>query len=201
MPEVVRRLALLLVVPLAACTTGPNAASSTAASIVGTARSATSSAVTPMKVAVSGTSLTTTTNSDGRFTLNDVPAGNVTLVFEATGVNARLPLGIVQAGDRVTITVTVNGTNATLNSRHDEQDDDDDDEDDEEDEDEVEGRVSGLGGQCPDLRFNVGTTAVRTSARTEFERVTCQTLANDMRIEAEGAFTNGVLDAKEIERK
>jgi Domain of unknown function (DUF5666) len=94
--------------------------------------------------------------------------------------------------------VTINGSNASLDSRNDERDDENDDDDDE-DEDEVEGRISSLSESCPNRTFNVGNTAVRTSS-TKYEHVTCNTLANNMKIEAEGTFANGVLNATKIEK-
>jgi len=161
--------------------------------------SATSSSA-GMKVAVSGTSVATTTSVAGQFRLNDVPPGNVTLLFEGSGVNARLPLGNVHAGDKVTIVVTVNGSNASIDSRNDERDDENDDDDDD-DEDEVEGRISGLSGSCPNRTFNIGSTAVKTSNSTKYEHVTCDAIANEMKIEAEGTFANGVLNATKIEKE
>jgi hypothetical protein len=95
--------------------------------------------------------------------------------------------------------VTINGSNASLDSRNDERDDENDDDDDE-DEDEVEGRISSLSESCPNRTFNVGNTAVRTSSSTKYEHVTCNTLANNMKIEAEGTFANGVLNATKIEK-
>jgi hypothetical protein len=203
MHTVARYAATLIVVCGVACTSSPSGPSSTAASIGGAVRavsggSATSS-LAGMKVAVSGTSLATTTSVAGQFRLNDVPPGNVTLLFDRAGMNALLPLGTVHAGDKVTIVVTINGSNASLDSRHDERDDENDDDDDE-DEDEVEGRISSLAESCPNRTFNVGNTAVRTSSSTKYEHVTCDTLANNMKIEVEGTFASGVLNATKIEK-
>jgi hypothetical protein len=199
MQTLARYAAALIVVCGVACTSSPSSPSSTAASIGGAVRavsggSATSS-LAGMRVAVSGTSLATTTSVAGQFNLNDVPPGNVTLLFDRAGLNALLPLGTVHAGDKVTIVVTINGSNASLDSRHDERDDEDD-----EDEDEVEGRISSLAESCPNRTFNVGNTAVRTSSSTKYEHVTCDTLANNMKIEVEGTFANGVLNATKIEK-
>jgi Domain of unknown function (DUF5666) len=201
MQTVARYAAALIVVCGVACTSSPSGPSSTAASIGGAVRavsggSATSS-LAGMKVAVSGTSLATTTSVAGQFQLNDVPPGNVTLLFDRADLNALLPLGTVHAGDKVTIVVTINGSNASLDSRNDERDDQNDDDD---DEDEVEGRISALSDSCPNRTFNVGNTAVRTSSTTTYEHVTCNTLANNMKVEVEGTFANGVLNATKIEK-
>ena len=203
MQTVARYAAALIVVCGLACTSSPSSPSSTVASIEGAVRSASggtaTSSLAGMKVAVSGTSLATTTSVAGQFRLNDVPPGNVTLLFDRPGLNALLPLGTVHAGDKVTIVVTINGSNASLDSRNDERDHENDDDEDE-DEDEVEGRISGLSDSCPNRTFNVGNTAVRASSSTKYEHVTCNTLANNMKIEAEGRFANGVLNATKIEK-
>src|SRR5262245_36733037 len=126
----VRAVVPLMVMALFAGCGSPSAPSSTAASIAGTVRMGStgrpatsgvsaSTTTTTLKVTVMGTSAGTMTNSNGEFTLS-APAGNVTLVFEGPGVSAQLPLGRLTAGDRVTITVTVNGSRATLDERHDE---------------------------------------------------------------------------------
>lgn len=201
MRTVARFAATLIVACGVACSGSPNGPASTMATIDGAVRTASGGSASSslgMKVAVSGTSLATTTTVAGQFKLKDVPPGNVTLLFDASGLNARLPLGTVHAGDKVTIVVTINGSNASLDSRHDGRDDENDDEDD--DDDEVEGRISGLSGSCPSRTFNVGSTAVKTSGSTKYEHVTCDALANDMKIEAEGTFANGVLNATKIEK-
>jgi hypothetical protein len=67
-----------------------------------------------LRVDVEGTQLTTTTDMDGRFALSRVPAGTVTLVFQGSGVNAKLVVPGVQDGKVTTVTVNVSGTNATM---------------------------------------------------------------------------------------
>jgi hypothetical protein len=191
---------LMAAVMCVGCSSDPNNPSSTSASIGGTLRAA---AASQMQVGVSGTALATTSDPAGRFKLKDVPAGNVTLLFDGSGVNARLPLGRVNPGDRVTIVVTVNGSSAHLDSREDANDDEDDDDKDEDvNEREVEGRIasfSGTGG-CPIVTFTIGSTTVKTDGNTRFKNVACTALANGMKVEVEGTFANGVLLAKEIEK-
>ena len=112
---------------------GPSSASGRA-SISGTVRG---SAVTPtpsrtlaeetfaaldsrsgVTISVVGTGISTNADNQGQFTLNDVPAGTVVLNFSAPGANATATLQGVGPGDRVQITVTVNGTNAHIDSEH-----------------------------------------------------------------------------------
>jgi Domain of unknown function (DUF5666)/Carboxypeptidase regulatory-like domain len=71
-------------------------------------------AASPLRVSVVGTSITTTTDGSGRFVLSGVPAGTVTLRFEADGVDARLEIAGLADGQVLTITVRVNGHEASL---------------------------------------------------------------------------------------
>jgi Domain of unknown function (DUF5666) len=69
-------------------------------------------------ISVVGTGISTNADNQGQFTLNDVPAGTVALNFSAPGANATATLQGVGPGDRVQITVTVNGNNAHIDSEH-----------------------------------------------------------------------------------
>ena len=71
------------------------------------------SSVSDLRVSVTGTSLQTTTDGSGRFTLNGVPPGRVELRFEGPGVDARLELDGVQSGQTLTLTVRVSGSAAS----------------------------------------------------------------------------------------
>ena len=66
------------------------------------------------KVSVVGRSMSTTTDASGRFALMDVPSGQAELRFEASGVDARLDIGVVSPGQTVTLEVQVQGQSATL---------------------------------------------------------------------------------------
>src|SRR5262245_4981299 len=134
--------AVLAVVGLSAVACGGNAAlssigpssASSRASISGVVRG---SAVTPtpsrtlseetfstldsrsgVTISVVGTGISTNADNQGQFTLNDVPSGTVVLNFSAPGSNATATLQGVGPGDRVQITVTVNGNNAHVDSEH-----------------------------------------------------------------------------------
>jgi hypothetical protein len=69
-------------------------------------------------ISVVGTGISTNADNQGQFTLNDVPSGTVVLNFTAPGSNATATLQGVGPGDRVQITVTVNGNNAHVDSEH-----------------------------------------------------------------------------------
>ena len=188
----VRAVVLLVGALAVACGGNSSGPSSTAATIGGTVTSS-SSPLPGVTVGVAGTSMATSTTLRGGFMLESVPAGMVTLTFQGAGVNARLPLGRVPAGDRMTVKVSVSGSSASLDDRNDDIDED-------ADEGDVEGTVSGLGGRCPDLTFMVGATRVRTSRDTRFDDVACTALANGTRVEVEGTVIDGVLNATKIEK-
>ena len=66
------------------------------------------------KVSVVGRLISTATDASGRFALMDVPSGQAELRFEASGVDARLNIGVVSPGQTVTLEVQVQGQSATL---------------------------------------------------------------------------------------
>ena len=71
-----------------------------------------------MTISVVGTGISTNADNQGQFTLNDVPSGTVVLNFSSPGSNATATLQGVGPGDRVQISVTVNGNNAHIDSEH-----------------------------------------------------------------------------------
>lgn len=65
-------------------------------------------------VTVVQTGQSTQTDSSGRFVLTNVPAGDVTLHFTGSGVDAELQISGLQAGQTLTITVHVSGNHADM---------------------------------------------------------------------------------------
>jgi hypothetical protein len=65
-------------------------------------------------ISVVGTSLTTSADSAGRFTLTGVPAGATQLRFTGPGTDATVSVGELRVGDSVTLTVAVNGSAAAV---------------------------------------------------------------------------------------
>jgi hypothetical protein len=143
----------------------------------GTLATPNSSSVT---VKVAGTNISTTTNGQGQFTLTGVPPGEVRLEFTGPGGSATISISGVKADEEIRITVTLNGSNARVDSENrkhrgdnnvQKTDDEDTDEDSDEDTErvrtgptnptgptgatqtEVRGAVSGLTGTCPKLSF------------------------------------------------
>jgi hypothetical protein len=67
-----------------------------------------------IRVTVVGTSLSVTTDSSGRFTIQGVPAGSVELRFQGNGMDATLRIDGLTDGQVVTITVEVRGSQASF---------------------------------------------------------------------------------------
>lgn len=74
-----------------------------------------------MAVSLAGSSMTTTVDGSGRFTLQNVPSGDQTLVFTGNGVSARLTIPGV--GDHETIQVSVNVSGSSADIDEDERED------------------------------------------------------------------------------
>ena len=74
------------------------------------------SASDPMKVQVVGTDIVATVSLAGQFVLNGVPSGQIQLHFFGAGVNATVTIGQIATGETVTISVTVVGTTAVVES-------------------------------------------------------------------------------------
>src|SRR6188474_3510099 len=108
---------LVVLVLMSACagsSLSPSSNDGSGATITGTAHSTSASALNSLTVRVVGTQLTTRADSAGQFTLANVPSGTVELLFTGPGVDARLSLGSVAQGEKVTIVVQVNGTQVQL---------------------------------------------------------------------------------------
>jgi hypothetical protein len=98
------------------------ASSTTGATVVGTVRlgltaPVVGSSADAMKVEVVGTTIVAVVSAAGQFELGNVPAGQVRLHFFGAGVDAYVTISNVTAGEPATITVTVVGTTAVLESQ------------------------------------------------------------------------------------
>jgi hypothetical protein len=65
-------------------------------------------------VSVSGTSLSSALDQDGRFVLTGVPAGSVTLKVDGPGVSAQVPVTGLQDGQVTSVEIKVAGASAQL---------------------------------------------------------------------------------------
>ena len=65
---------------------------------------------------------------------------------------------------------------------------------------EVSGSIEGLSGDCPNLRFRIGSQVVSTDARTEYDDGACADVKDGGRVEVEGRLgDDGVLLAREVD--
>lgn len=94
---------------------GVSGSASIAGTVVGGASGA---SVQPMGsalvVTIVGTSMSATVASSGRFTLQNVPSGDLTLQFTGSGVNARITISGVADREQIRITINVNGNSASV---------------------------------------------------------------------------------------
>src|SRR6185436_7785506 len=153
-------------------------------------------ATSSVTVSIAGTNISTTTDGQGQFTLNNVPAGTVTLNFSAPGQSASITLSGIGPDDKVQITVTLNGNNARVDSEHHSSPDTNGHEA------EVEGVVSATTGTCPSLTFMVGTPKVTTNSATTFRDGVCTDVKDGARVEVKGTRqADGSILATRVEIK
>jgi hypothetical protein len=67
-----------------------------------------------LSVSIAGSPVTTTVDGSGRFTLQNVPSGDQTLVFSGSGVNARLAITGVGDHEMIQVSVNLSGSTADL---------------------------------------------------------------------------------------
>lgn len=130
-----------------------------------------------LTVSIVGTSISTTINGSGQFTLSGVPPGTVQLKFSGSGIDATVMLAGVTATDQIEITVSLNGANARLDSERRGRGNG---------EAELKGPVASLGGTCPAVNFILQGARVSTGSETTFDDITCAGLRNGVQVEVHG---------------
>lgn len=113
------------------------------------------------------------------------------------------------AGDRVHVQGTKTGTNAVTASSIEVQTDNPGNPgpvtppgDTEHNNAELNGTVSALGGTCPSVHFTLSSQSVTTNSATQFDGLTCSTLANGTSVKVEGTKqTNGTVLATSVEKQ
>jgi hypothetical protein len=144
-------------------------------------------------VQVVGTSLSSSVDGTGRFSLTNVPSGNVQLRFSGPNADATMGVGGLAAGQTVTIVVTVSGTQAALVS----------DSRSPNAEIPINGTISGLTGSAAAFEFTIEGRILRGDAATQFfgdgNRADSFTnLTNGARVEAKTQARDGFFYAVRI---
>lgn len=150
-------------------------------------------ALTGVTVAVAGTSVSSTVDAAGRFTLINVPPGDLQLQLTGGGTNAAVALAAVRAAQTVDIVVVVAGTSASIDSQVRSG----------AGESELEGRVESLPPSMPALSFRAAGRAVRTDSTTRFldgsVNRTFADLQIGMRVHVKGSVSGDTFAASQVE--
>jgi hypothetical protein len=164
-------------------------ASPAAATITGSVQNASAGAT----VGIGGTSMSATLDPAGRFTLVNVPAGDVQLQVNSGAAQAAVPIPGVQAAQTVEVVVMVSGASASLESevRHGAG------------EAELKGVVEALPPTTPALTFKAAGKSVTTNASTIFvshgAARTFTDLKLKMRVEVKGTLAGDTFTATRVE--
>ncbi len=150
-------------------------------------------ALTGVTVTIVGTSLTTSVDAVGRFTLVNVPPGEVQLQLTGGGTNAALTLGAVQASQIVDVVVMVSGSSASIDSEVRSG----------AGEAQLEGRVESLPPAMPALTFKAAGRTVSTDSSTKFVygsvALAFVDLQIGMRVHVKGSLSADTFTATRVE--
>lgn len=173
----------------------------TGASISGTVRAGAASAMTSagsgqsmpgLIVTVSGTSITSGLDAAGRFTLANVPAGDVQLQFSGPAT-ASLAVSQVQPRETIDLVVSVTTGSAVVESQFRASGG----------QDQLEGRIESLPPTMPAGSLKVGGRTVVTDANTSFRQGNIVRTFGDLevgyRVHVKGQTSNGSLLATSLE--
>ena len=149
-------------------------------------------ATSSVTVSIVGTNISTTTDGQGQFTLNNVPEGTVTLNFTAPGASAMITLSGIGPDDKVQIQVTLNGNNARVDSEHHSSPG--------KDKKEFQGRISSIDATAKS--FQIPGLTVKTTASTVIRHGNRTMQFSDLKVgdhvEARGTMDGTTLTATEI---
>ncbi|HEY3157774.1 MAG TPA: DUF5666 domain-containing protein [Vicinamibacterales bacterium] len=149
-------------------------------------------ATSSVTVSIVGTNISTTTDGQGQFTLNNVPAGTVTLNFTAPGSSATITLTGIGPDDKVQISVTLNGNNARVDSEHHSSPG--------KDKREFQGRISSIDSTAKS--FQIPGMTIKTTSSTVIRHGNRTFQFSDLKVgdhvEAKGTLDGTTLTATEI---
>ena len=129
-------------------------------------------ALTGVTVSVVGTSIGSSVDPAGRFTLVNVPPGSVQLRITGAGTDATVTLTTVQASQTIEVTLVVTGNTASVETELRRG----------AGESELEGRVESLAPTTPALTFVAAGRTVKTDASTQFFDGSLTRSFSDLRI-------------------
>jgi hypothetical protein len=142
-----------------------------------------------LAVAVVGTGITVPIGAAGQFVLSGVPAGTVQLRFTAPGTSATLTLTGLEAGQQVTISISLTPSSAAIQSEHRSGGGGLN----------VNGILSNFTGTSDAFEFMVNGQLVKGDAQTEFfGNSHFSELANGQRVEVKGSQRVGFVYAVRI---
>ena len=148
----------------------------------------------PSTVSVAGTAVMSSVDGGGRFTLANVPAGNVQLQLSGGGANAMLAIAAVQPAERIDLVVSVAGSAAAIESSVRSGGASA----------ELEGRVESLPPTVPDpLSFRAAGRLVKTDSSTRFQDGSATRSFSDlkigMRVHVKGTPSGDAINATLVE--
>jgi hypothetical protein len=172
---------------------GPSASGATISGTVLGAATTSSFAVRAVgiTVTVNNSSITSTVDASGHFTLNGVPTGHVELHFSGPGVDARLAFDDVAEHETIQITVLVSGNTVNVDESHRDKSDH---------RSEVEGHVTAINATARTLTVGNDTVSIPTTATIRHGDTTltfAQIQVND-RVEVKGMRSGNTVTATEV---
>jgi len=190
--------------PTEPSTTGttPGTPTGPSATITGAVQGATGSAltsassgaaITGVTITVLGTTISTSVDGAGRFTLASVPTGNVQLQLTGGGANATVTLASVEPSQIVDVVLAVAGSTASIESAVRSG----------AGQAQLEGRVESLPPTMPALSFKAAGRTVKTDASTRFvdgsQTRAFSDLQIGMRVHAKGVLAGDQFTATVVE--
>ena len=151
-----------------------------------------------LTVSIVGSSVGTAIDGSGHFTLQNVPSGDLILVFSGNGVDARVTITGVHANDQIHISVRVNGNAADLDENEHEMAND---------EAEVDGRIASTNCSANPQTIVVGTMTPITvniqnaRIRHDGNTLTCAQIQVNDRVEVHGTKNGATIVATEVNVK
>jgi hypothetical protein len=148
-------------------------------------------AVGTITVTVNNSSITSTVDASGHFTLSGVPSGQIELHFTGPGLDARIVLQDVTETQKITITVRVTGASAEL----------DDDERENANEVEVEGTVQSVSATSITVGTKTFTVTSTTQVVQDGRAITMADIHPTDRVHVHGTMAAAGLSATKIQLK